>query len=263
VSQSVLPRVIFPNVIGHRGAAAHAPENTLASFSKAKELGAPWVELDIQLSIDGVPMVFHDDGLERTSNGQGRLVDQPASALSGLDAGSWFDPAFAGQNIPTLEQALHHIAKLGLGVNLEIKADEARGARTAQAALAVAQSVWPENFSAPLISSFAESALLAAKAAAPHWPRALLCEQVPTDWQERLKKLDCVSLNTDFRQLSAGLAFAVKEAGYGLLAYTVNHPGQAQRLWAWGVDGLFSDCPDRIMSDHASPFAERLQSLYI
>ena len=249
-------RVIFPNLIGHRGAAAHAPENTLASFSKAKDLGALWVELDVQLSADGVPMVFHDDGLERTSNGHGRMCDQPVSLLSTLDAGSWFAPAFAGQVIPTLEAALRHIAGLGLGVNIEIKADEAQGAATALSALAVAHAHWPSGLPLPLISSFTESALAAARDAVPIWPRALLVEQVPVAWRAHLEKLNCVSLNADWTKLTPAITYEVKEAGYGLLAYTVNTPAQAVRLRSWGVDGVFSDDPNRLSEGLASSFAE-------
>lgn len=249
-------RVHFPKVIGHRGAAAHAPENTLASFAKAKDCGAPWVELDVQLSADGVPVLFHDDDLDRTSSGHGPLTAQPLAALRGLDAGSWFDPAFAGEKIPTLDEALRHIAALGLGVNIEIKADEAAGSRTALAALTVARSAWPSKAAPPLISSFAESAVATARDAAPDWQRAWLVDGPPPgDWKNRLAKLECASLNLDHSHLSAALAFEVKAAGYGLLAYTVNHPARAERLWAWGVDGVFSDCPDMILGRPLSSFA--------
>jgi glycerophosphoryl diester phosphodiesterase len=249
-------RVSFPNLIGHRGAAAHAPENTLASFSKAKDLGASWVELDVQLSADGVPMVFHDDGLERTSNGHGRMCDQPVAVLSKLDAGSWFAPEFAGQVIPTLEAALGHIAGLGLGVNIEIKADEKQGAATALSALSVARAHWPAGLPLPLISSFAESALAAARDAVPIWPRALLVGKVPVNWCKRLEVLDCISLNADWTKLTPAITYDVKQAGYGLLAYTVNNPAQAERLQSWGVDGVFSDDPKRLSERLASSFAE-------
>jgi glycerophosphoryl diester phosphodiesterase len=249
-------RVSFPKIIGHRGAAAHAPENTLASFSKAKDQGATWVELDVQLSSDGVPMVFHDDGLERTSNGQGWMCGQPVSVLSRLDAGSWFSPEFAGQTIPTLEAAMRHISRLGLGLNIEIKADEQAGAATALAALTVARGNWPAALPPPLISSFAESALAAARDAVPIWPRALLVNKLPANWLQRLKDLGCVSLNADWTKLTPAITYEVKEAGYGLLAYTVNHPAQAERLWSWGIDGMFTDSPERLSQRCASSFAE-------
>jgi len=247
--------VVFPRVIGHRGAAAHAPENTLACFSKAKDCGASWVELDVQLSADGVPVVFHDDLLDRTSSGQGLLTDQPYSLLKTLDAGSWFDPAFAGETIPTLETALRHIASLGLGLNIEIKADEARGETTTLAALVALRTAWPSKLPL-LLSSFAQSAVAAARDAAPTIPRALLAEELPSGWQRKLESLDCAAINLDWTKLSPALAHQIKAAGYGLLAYTVNSPAQAERLLQWGVDGVFTDAPDRMSRILASSFAE-------
>ena len=96
--------LILPRVIGHRGIAARAPENTLAGFRRAAELGVAWVELDVQLTSDGVPVVFHDDGLERTTDGQGLLIETPLAVLRGLDAGAWFGPAFAGERADAADQ---------------------------------------------------------------------------------------------------------------------------------------------------------------
>lgn len=248
-------RVPLPRVIGHRGAAAHAPENTLASFSKARHCGASWVELDVQLSADGVPVVFHDDRLERTSNGQGPLSEQPLPVLKTLDAGSWFGPDFQGEAIPTLDAALHHIAGLGLGLDIEIKADENRGAATALAVLAAVRMAWPSGLPL-LISSFAQSALAAVRDAVPAIPRALLVDAVPPGWAKRLKSLGCVALNAEWSRLSPATVHEIKRAGYGLLAYTVNNPAQAERLLQWGVDGVFTDVPDRMERAFASSFAE-------
>lgn len=93
-------------IIGHRGSPNHAPENTIASFDKALALGFRHIELDAQLSSDGVAVVFHDDILDRTSNGCGPLSQQTLAELRRLDAGAWFSDAFKGQRIPTLEEVL-------------------------------------------------------------------------------------------------------------------------------------------------------------
>src|SRR5207253_1840078 len=87
-------------VVGHRGAALRAPENTLAGFREAARLGAGWVELDVMLTQDGVPVVIHDETLERTTSGCGRVERTPWSALADADAGSWFAPAYAGERVP-------------------------------------------------------------------------------------------------------------------------------------------------------------------
>jgi glycerophosphoryl diester phosphodiesterase len=172
----------------------------------------------------------------------------PLSELRRLDAGSWFSPRFAGQRIPLLGEALEEIGRLGLGVNIEIKADEERGPATAAAALAVARGVWPSDRPLPLVSSFARSALATAAAVAADWPRGLLVEGWPKDWREAAQRLGCVSLNPNRRRLTAARVAAVKAAGLQIIAYTVNHAGQARRLWDWGVDAVFSDRPDRLLA---------------
>ena len=106
-------------VIGHRGAAGCAPENTLASFRKAREQGAAWVEFDVMLSRDEVPVLIHDETLERTTNGRGRVNQLTAAELQSLDAGCRFGPEFVGEPIPTLEAAVAVLLELGLGANLQ------------------------------------------------------------------------------------------------------------------------------------------------
>jgi glycerophosphoryl diester phosphodiesterase len=237
----------LPRVIGHRVAAGSAPENTLAGFARAAQLGLTWVELDVQLSADGTPVVFHDDQLGRTTDGHGQLVEVPLEELRRLDAGRWFAPAFQGQRIPLLAEALAVISRLGLAVNIEIKTDEARGPATAAAALAVAAEVWPAGRPAPMISSFAESALAVAHRLAPDWPRGLLLGTWREDWCESTRRLECTTLNADHRHLDEVRVAAVKAARLGLLAYTVNQAERARRLWNWGVDGVFSDRPELLL----------------
>lgn len=228
-------------VIGHRGIAAMAPENTLAGFRAAARLGVPWVELDVQLTADGQPVVFHDDVLQRTTNGQGRLVTTPWSVLSQLDAGSWFKPSFQGEKIPLLTEALTAIAGLGLGLNLEIKADAGRAVRTAGLALERALEYWPGHLPPPLISSFSPEALSEAARLAPHWPRGLL---IAGQWRgavARARGLGCLSLHVHHVLLSQARIAEARAAGLLVLAYTVNSRVLATRLWGWGVQAIFSD----------------------
>jgi len=114
-----------PRVIGHRGACGHAPENTLASFRKAAELGVRWVEFDAALSSDGEIVLFHDDTLKRTTGRAGRLAETTWADLQGLDAGSWFSEDFAGEPIPTLRQAFQLLADLGLGAVIKLMVEVA------------------------------------------------------------------------------------------------------------------------------------------
>src|SRR5512143_199880 len=98
-----------PLILAHRGASRRAPENTMAAFRLAAELGADGVELDVQLSKDGEVVVMHDSRVDRTTDGHGRIRDLPLAELRALDAGGWYAPEFAGERIPTLAEVLHEL----------------------------------------------------------------------------------------------------------------------------------------------------------
>lgn len=122
--------ITFPIVIGHRGAAARAPENTLAGLRRARSLGCRWVEVDVRLTADDRAILFHDDRLERTTDGRGKVGALSLARIRRHDAGSWFDPSFAEERVPTLEEAVTLLAELRLGVNIELKSPRGREAAT-------------------------------------------------------------------------------------------------------------------------------------
>lgn len=235
--------IVLPPVIGHRGAAGLAPENTLASFRRAASLGAAMVEFDVRLSADEVPVVFHDDTLERTTDGSGPVAALTLTQLKALDAGTWFAPGFAGEAIPTLDEVLGLCLDLGLMVNLEIKPDRGREARTAALALACAQAIWPAGNPAPLVSSFCPACLEVARDAAPSWPRGLLVEAPPGDWRQQTARLDCAAIHADHRVLTGRVVADIRAAGLAVLAYTVNDHDEGERLRRLGVASVFSDFP--------------------
>ena len=112
----------IPTVIGHRGCAALAPENTLAGIRHAAALGVRWVEFDVRLCADGGLVLMHDDTLDRTTSGRGRVRDGDSSDMRRLDAGGWFSADFAGEPVPDLEDAMALLGALDMGANIEIKA---------------------------------------------------------------------------------------------------------------------------------------------
>ena len=202
------------------------------------------VEFDVRLSADGVPMVFHDDRLERTSTGGGAVGACDLTQLKQLDAGTWFGPAFAGETIPTLAEALTCCAGLGIAVNIEIKPDSGHERETAQAALRVARQVWPVDLPPPLISSFHKIALTVAFQSAPDWPRGLLVEDLPPDWRQATLDLGCTAIHAAASCLNADKVAEIRAAGLNVLAYTVNDSHLASALWQIGVASVFSDFPD-------------------
>jgi glycerophosphoryl diester phosphodiesterase len=104
-----------PLLIAHRGGAVEAPENTLAAFRYSLALGIRWFELDVQMSRDGALVVFHDETLDRTTNGDGPIGSLTLEDLRRLDAGSWFGSQYAGERIPTLREVLELCASEGAG----------------------------------------------------------------------------------------------------------------------------------------------------
>jgi glycerophosphoryl diester phosphodiesterase len=243
------PPVALPRVAGHRGAAAYAPENTLGSLREAARRGAGWVEFDVKLTADGVPIVFHDDMLDRTTNGMGPVATASFERIRGLDAGAWFGVGFMGQRVPTFEEALRLVLAEGLGVNVEIKPCPGRETETARRAVTEILRLWPATRPPPLISSFKAASLAEAKARAPHLPRGLLLYEdgVPT-WKRDAKAQACATVHCSQHNLTAEWAAEIRSLGYGLVAYTVNEASRARQLMDIGVQCIISDGPDRIMA---------------
>ena len=174
----------LPRIIAHRGASGSAPENTIAAFRAAAAAGAKFVEFDSSLTSDARPVVFHDDVLDRTTDGTGLLAETPFETLTHLDAGSWFNATFAGEMVPTLDEVLETLADLGLGFNMEIKPDRGREEETARISLAAVADIWPKDAVAPLISSFSRTSVAVAKDVAPDQARSFLFDRRPEDWRE-------------------------------------------------------------------------------
>src|SRR5699024_11029838 len=148
---------------GHRGAAAIAPENTLAAVRAAADHGVRWIEVDAQLCADGSAVIHHDATLERCTDGHGQLADYGYAELAKLDAGSHFAPRFAGERIPWLRDVLRLCCEHGMGINLELKV---AAGRDAQALAAEVLKVLAAHGPAParvLLSSFDETALAACR----------------------------------------------------------------------------------------------------
>jgi glycerophosphoryl diester phosphodiesterase len=240
----------LPPVIGHRGAAAHAPENTLAGFRMAKSLGCAWVEFDTRLTADGAPVICHDDRLDRTAGTRGRISKLPLAAIRQLDAGSWFGTSFTGEHIPTLDEALLCCRTLGLGANIEIKAERGRGAATA-AAVASCLARLADRLPPVLVSSFLEDAVASIAALAPSVPRGMLWRKIPRQWRQVAAQLGCATIHCGQVDLTEKIVGEVRAAGYPLLAYTVNDAARARQLFCWGVTSVFSDTPD-IMAEAAA-----------
>jgi len=234
----------LPKIIGHRGCADYAPENTLEGLHTAADMGVEWVELDVKLTKDDIPIIFHDDTLERTTNGSGNVKDFTLQELKELDAGSWFAEGFYGSTIPTLEEAVDVLIERDLGLNLEIKPCAGRERDTAEVALDMLSTIWDAHDQL-LISSFSYVSLEAALEVADDWHRGfLLPAEWPENWAEMAEYLRVSTINVNGNEATQEQIQTLLELQKPILAYTINDPVRARTLQGWGVDGFFTDCPD-------------------
>jgi len=224
-------------VIGHRGARGHAPENTLLGIDTGIQLGAHWVEFDVQHHGDAL-LLMHDLRLERTTNGSGLLSAQPLEILRALDAGQ-------GQQIPTLQEALDLIDQR-VGVNIELKTWNGCAAAVARVLREYLADGWPAE--RLLVSSFHLPELWEFKQLLPEVPVGALICGVPLDWAGVAEELKAASLNLSDEFIDERLVADAHARRLRVYAYTVNHPEDMRRLRAIGVDGVFTDYPDRALA---------------
>jgi glycerophosphoryl diester phosphodiesterase len=236
----------YPARIAHRGAGLRAPENTLAALREGAAFGYLMFELDAKLSGDGVLVLMHDETLERTTDGRGRVAASSLADLMRLDAGSWHSARYAGEGVPTLARAAAWLRANGLHANLEIKPCPGRERETGAAVAIEAERLWDAASVPPLLSSFSVEALAAARRAAPRLPRALLLQGVPHDWAARCRELGCAALVVQGSALDEATISRAHAESLKVLAYTVNDPARAAALDAWGIDGLITDAVERI-----------------
>ena len=223
--------------IGHRGARGHAPENTLLSIETGIRLGADMIEFDVQLCQDEL-VVIHDPRLERTTNGVGRVEHVRLDYLRSLDAGK-------GQQIPTLHEVLQFVNGR-IPLNVEIKSADGTGARIAAALREAIYRGWrADHF---LVSSFHLPELHEFKRAAPEIPIAALVCGVPLDWAACATELGAQALNVSEEFVAGRLIQDAHSRGLKIYAYTVNHPDDMSLLRDAGIDGVFSDYPDRVLA---------------
>jgi glycerophosphoryl diester phosphodiesterase len=245
----------YPRLVAHRGAGKQAPENTLTAMRVGHAHGYRMVEFDVKLAADNVAFLLHDATLERTTSGHGRADALLWRELSRLDAGGWHSAKYAGEPLPTLAAIARWARAHGVACNVEIKPTPGRERETGGAVALDVMALWRDTDVPPLLSSFSEDALAAAGAAAPALPRALLLDELPPDWQDRLTRLGCVALVIDHEALSADSVKQIHRAGYRLLTYTPNDPERVAELGAWGVDSIITDAVDHIAADSLSAAA--------
>ncbi|MFN4090759.1 MAG: glycerophosphodiester phosphodiesterase family protein, partial [Alphaproteobacteria bacterium] len=205
--------------------------------------GVSWVDPPAPPPPHGL-VVFHDDTLDRTTDGSGPLRSATLEHLGSLDAGSRYGRGFSGEPIPVFEDAVEAVQRLGLSMNVEIKTDDETPRDLVDAIVACVRRVWRGGPDRLLYSSFSPAAVAAVRDAAPDYPRGLIAGRLPAGWETTARELGCVSLHLGCRDLTAAQVSAVRAAGYALAVWTVNDRAEAERLFAWGVDTIITDDPE-------------------
>lgn len=240
-------------IIAHRGASALAPENTMAAINKALDIGVDYIEIDVRLSLDNVPVVMHDAKVNRTTNGKGPVVWFYYQSLKKLDAGSWFSPEFKGEQIPSLNEVLGAVvpkAKLLI---------ELKGSLMMQPLLArkLVQQINKhkaqkhciiQSFSAPLLKSIhRENPDLELNLLLNYSNKAIpiYIDRVPKLGNiYRFKKSSAI--NPNYKLVDRKMVNAIHEKGRQIFCWTVDDEDEMKRLIDLGVDGIITNHPDKL-----------------
>lgn len=235
-----------PHVIAHRGDSAHRPENTLASFASALEVGADVVEFDVQLTRDGEPVVIHDATVERTTDGRGRVADLTLPELRQLSAGypQRFGPAWAGERVPTLVEALAFLegrARALIEIKRDSVSDDALGGVEARTLAAVRKAGLVGQVA---VLSFEERVLARCLKLEPELLCGLLYLRAePAEVVARATDLGARLLLPEKGALSLELRDLAQAAGLKLAAWVIDEPAELTALQPYGLYGIASNRP--------------------
>jgi glycerophosphoryl diester phosphodiesterase len=231
-----------PWIIAHRGASGHAPENTMAAFQRAVELGAGFIETDLHLTRDGRFVAIHDSMLERTTNGRGAVRDFTLAELRTLDAGLWFDRQFSGQQIPTLEEILEFARKHDVVFYFEIKYEAAWGMHHALVAALQAG----ENAARSIVLSFDPQTLLSLRRLDAGVMTGLLAEKALGDLARTAENVGARQLCPRWDLVTPEFVENAHRADLQVVTWTVNEQEKMEAAMKAGVDGIMTDLPDRL-----------------
>jgi len=242
-----LQKLKLPKIIGHRGACGLAPENTISSLKKASSLNLSCVEVDVKISKDSVPILFHDESLERTTDGVGFCNQHNYLDLRKLDAGKWFDKKFANEKIPSLSECLDFLYEKKMNLNIEIKPNKKFELENVKniVKLINKKPKLPNYY----FTSFHIESLKLISEYLPNINRGLLIDNYISSMDDILiicEKYRCFSIGLDFNIINSEIIKFLKKNKLIITAYTINNIKIAKELFDLGVDSIFTDRPDTI-----------------
>lgn len=220
----------YPHIIAHRCGGTLAPENTLAGLAAAARLGCRAVEFDVMLTADRVPILIHDETLERTTRCRGRVAERTLAQIRACDA-----------SVPTLAEAIAECGRRGFWSNIELKPATGFEEETGAVVGAWLAAHWNGD---GVVSSFSEKSAAAARRFLPAAAFAMLFETLPVDWQAQCARIGAGAVHLDAARVDAAATASLRGTGMPWAAYTVNDPAAAERLFALGAAAIFTDRPD-------------------
>jgi glycerophosphoryl diester phosphodiesterase len=229
--------------IGHRGAMGHAPENTLLSIRKALSLGTPCIEMDVY-NVDGHLVIFHDNRLERTTDGMGYLLDQRFDDLRTLNAGK-------GEKIPTLKEAFEAI-QLKAGVNIELKGPDTAGP-VVKFIYKMRETGWSNDLL--LVSSFNHRELSVVRRLDPEIKLGAMMTGLPVDDAAFGESLGAYSVHLSLEFVDLRFVKDAHARGLRVFVFTVDHPEDIKKIRKMGVDGVFTNYPERVLKSNSVAYA--------
>ena len=221
----------------HRGAAGYEPENTLSSVEKAIALGADWIEIDVY-AVEGELLVIHDDRLERTTNGTGYVVERSLAYLRSLDAGK-------GQRIPTLREVFDLVNRR-IGVNVELKGRDTAALIASLIDEYTKQRGWDRD--QVIVSSFRRRELGKFQRLLPHIRIGVIIGVKHRLYAPFARRHALYSVHPHINVVNEGFVERAHRRGLKVFVFTVNDPPNIARMAAMGVDGIFTDFPERVSS---------------
>jgi len=232
--------------IAHRGASAHAPENTLAAFRVAVEMGADFIETDLRMTADSQIVAMHDPTLESTTNGRGKVAKRTLAELKSVDAGEWFVAnavrPFRGERVPALDEILRFSREARIPLYLEIK-----GRKALQIARSLSEVLrGPGGVQQTNVISFDSTVLRLLARINPCVATGLLVERPGRGSVRRALTAGARQLLPQFRRITPKILQAAREEGLKVIAWTVDEIEDMRKLIEMGVDGIITDYPERL-----------------
>jgi len=231
-----------PVIIAHRGASRQAPENTMAAFRKALELGAGGIETDVHLSADGRLVIIHDETVDRTSNGKGLVGEKTFEELRKLDFGSWFSPDFSGEKIPELDELLELVSGWDGLLNIELKNGPVFYPGIEQAVAAAVRK--HKLMNRTIISSFNHYSLVEIRKIDPEIKTAPLYMAGLYEPWVYARRIGAAAIHPLFYNIVPEIIKGCKRNNIMVNPFTVDRPEQIKAMAAAGVDGIITNVPD-------------------